>query len=173
MSSDSQNEITGPTKMFPSDKMVRVTSGDSEVEIEGSASKISIESLSELSYKGKVDNMHSFELLNGYVWMETPNGDLSLTMKFFDSKFAPGSIIIANQNTRASNLYVLRGEAEVKTEGGTARVASGQMLSLLQSEVKNTNIGDKIQPLDDFIKQSNMFIKKNAAVLLGADGSTS
>ncbi|MDD2745796.1 MAG: hypothetical protein PHU93_04625, partial [Candidatus Gracilibacteria bacterium] len=77
MSSDSQNEITGPTKMFPSDKMVRVTSGESEIEIEGSTSKISIETLSELSYKGKINELQTFELLNGYVWMETPNGDLS------------------------------------------------------------------------------------------------
>ena len=166
MTNDSQNEITGPTKMFSSDKMVRVTSGEWELEIDGSTSKGSIESLSELSYKWKTNDVHSFELLNGYVWMETPNGDLSLTLKYFEAKFAPGSVIIANQNTRASNLYVLRGEAEIKTEGGTARVAGGQMLSLLQSETKNANLGDKIQPLDDFIKQSNMFIKKNGAAVL-------
>ncbi len=33
-SSDFGKEITGPTKMFPTDKMVRITSGESEVEIE-------------------------------------------------------------------------------------------------------------------------------------------
>lgn len=88
--------------------MVRVTSGESDVEIEGSLSKLSIESLSELSYKGLSEGAHSFELLNGYVWMETPNGDLTLKMKFFDSKFAPGSVVLANQNTRASNIYVLK-----------------------------------------------------------------
>ncbi len=171
MSSDSQNEITGPTKMFPTDKMVRVTNGESEVEIEGSTAKISIETLSELSYKGKVTEQQTFELLNGYVWMDTPNGDVSLNLKFFSTKFAPGSIIIASQNTRASNLYVIKGEAEVKTEGGTARVASGQMISLLQSETKNTNLGDKLAPLDDFVKQSSIFKRKDGATLLAASDS--
>lgn len=172
MSSDSQNEITGPTKMFPSDKMVRVMNGESEIEIEGSTSKISIETLSELSYKGKITELQTFELLNGYVWMETPNGDLSLNLKFFQAKFAPGSVIIASQNTRASNLYVIQGEAEVKTEGGTARVASGQMISLLQSETKNASLGDKIAPLDDFVKQSSIYKRKNADAFLTAPSTT-
>jgi len=166
MSSDSQNEITGPTKMFPSDKMVRVTSGDSEIEIEGSTAKVSIETLSELAYKGKITDLQTFELLNGYAWMETPNGDLALNLKFFTAKFAPGSVIIASQNTRASNLYVLRGEAEVKTEGGSARIASGQMISLLQSETKNSNLGDKLGVLDDFVKQSSIFKRKNGDAIL-------
>lgn len=173
MSSDAQNEITGPTKMFPTDKMVRVTSGESEIEIEGSTAKVSIEALSELSYKGKVAEQQTLELLNGYVWVDTPNGDVALNLKFFSGKFAPGSIVIASQNTRASNLYVIKGEAEVKTEGGTARVASGQMISLLQSEVKNSNLGDKLTPLDDFVKQSSIFKRKDGASLLAASDSVS
>lgn len=172
MSSDTQNEITGPTKMFSTDKMVRVTSGDSEIEIEGSTAKISIETLSELAYLGKITDLQTFELINGYVWMEAPNGDLGLNLKFFQAKFAPGSVIIASQNTRASNLYVLRGEAEVKTEGGSARVASGQMISLLQSETKNSNLADKIGALDDFVKQSSIFKRKNGDALLATPDTT-
>lgn len=179
MSSDAQNEIAWPTKMFPTDKMVRVTSGESEVEIEGSTAKISIESLSELSYKWKISEQHTFELLNGYAWLDTPNGDIALDMKYFSGKFAPGSIVIASQNTRASNLYVIKWEVEIKTEGGSARLASGQMISLLQSETKNGNIGDKLMPLDDFVKQSSIFKRKDGVSLLASSdiasmsGSTS
>ncbi len=173
MSSDAQNEITWPTKMFPTDKMVRVTSGESEVEIEGSTAKVSIESLSELAYKWKIADQHTFELLNGYAWLDTPNGDMALDMKFFSGKFAPGSIVIASQNTRASNLYVIKWEVEIKTEGGSARVASGQMISLLQSETKNGNIGDKLMPLDDFVKQSSIFKRKDGASLLASSDLSS
>jgi hypothetical protein len=104
--------------------------------------------------------------------MDMPNGDAALGLKFFQTKFAPGTIVIASQNTRASNLYVIKGEAEVKTEGGTARVASGQMISLLQSETKNSNLGDKLAPLDDFVKQSSIFKRKDGATLLAASDST-
>ncbi len=163
MSSDSQNEITGPTKLFPTDKMVRVTSGDSDVEIEGSTTQISIESLSELAYLGKIDNVQGFSLQNGYIWIASPNGDTRLQLKYFSIQLSPGAIVIANQNTRASNVYVLAGDVEVKSEAGSAKVGADQMLSLLQSESKNTTLGDKISPLDDFIKQSSMFIKKDGA----------
>ncbi len=172
MSSDSQNEITGPAKLFPTDKMVRVTSGESDIEIDGSTTQISIESLSEVAYAGKQENTHVFNLQNGYIWIQSPNGDTSLSLKYFKGILSPGAVVIANQNTRASNIYVLQGEIDVQGEAGSVKVGANQMLSLLQSEAKATNLGEKIAPLDDFIKQSSMFIKKDGASLL-AQASTS
>ncbi len=172
MSSDSQNEITGPAKLFPTDKMVRVTSGESDIEIDGSTTQISIESLSEVAYAGKQENTHVFNLQNGYIWIQSPNGDTSLSLKYFKGVLSPGAVVIANQNTRASNIYVLQGEINVQGEAGSVKVGANQMLSLLQSEAKATNLGEKIAPLDDFIKQSSMFIKKDGASLL-AQANTS
>ena len=43
---------------------------------------------------------------------------------------------------------------------------SGQMLSLLQSESNTPNLGDKIAPLDDFIKQSGMYTRRGGAEIL-------
>jgi hypothetical protein len=46
------------------------------------------------------------------------------------------------------------------------------MISLLQSETKNGNIGDKLMPLDDFVKQSSIFKRKDGASLLASSDMT-
>ncbi len=108
MSSDSSKELTGPTKLYPDDKMVRVTTGEGDMTIDGSSSKIGIEALSEVHYTGKVDGKETIELSNGYGWVDSPNGDLRASLKYFSVDLAPGAIAIINQNTRASNLYLLK-----------------------------------------------------------------
>ncbi len=46
------------------------------------------------------------------------------------------------------------------------------MLSLLQSEATNPSLADKIAPLDDFIKQSGMYMRRGGAELLGSRASS-
>ena len=108
MSADASKEVSGPTKLYPEDKMVRVTTGEGDISIEGSTSKVGIEALSEVHYSGKVDGKETIELANGYSWIDSPNGDLRASLKYFSVDLAPGAIAIINQNTRASNLYLLK-----------------------------------------------------------------
>lgn len=86
MSSDAGTELKGPTKMYPNDKKVRVDSGDVSIEIEGSTSKIALEKLSELHYEGVVDGKHTFTLLNGYAWVDSPNADVAINLNLFKTK---------------------------------------------------------------------------------------
>lgn len=175
MSSDTQKELTGPTKLLPADKMVKVDSGDADIEIEGSTSKISIESLSELHYDGLVDGKQTFTLNNGYAWVDSPNGDVVVRLKLFSVAADKGTVYIVSQNTRASNAYVLKGGTSIAAEGASTLVQSNQMISLLLSEAKNSNIADKVVALDDFIKQSSIYIKKDGSSVLSSvsDISTS
>ncbi len=172
MSSDAQTELKGPSKLYPNDKMVKVDSGDADIEIEGSTSKIAIESLSELHYDGLINGKHTFTVGNGYVWVDSPNGDVVIKLKLFTVTPDKGTVFIAYQNTRSSNAYILKGSTTASTDAATASVGSNQMLSLLLSEAKNTNITDQVAVIDDFIKQSSIFIKKDGASVLTSVGGS-
>ncbi|MFZ4461415.1 MAG: hypothetical protein ACOYN2_02495 [Patescibacteria group bacterium] len=168
MSSDTQKELTGPAKLLSGDKMVKVDSGDADIEIEGSTSKISIESLSELHYDGLVDGKQTFTLNNGYAWVDSPNGDVIVKLKLFSVTADKGTVYIVSQNTRASNAYVLKGGTAIAAESASTLAQANQMISLLLSEAKNTNIADKVVVLDDFIKQSSIYIKKDGSSVLSS-----
>jgi hypothetical protein len=102
-SSDSPTEIKEPS----TDKMLRVISGVGEVSLENSQTKLLIESLTELGYLGKKGDKESFQLFNGYSWVESNSGDSTVILKHFTVKSGISSLYIVNQNTLASNVYVL------------------------------------------------------------------
>jgi hypothetical protein len=106
-SSDSPTEIKEPSKLFATDKMLRVISGVGEVSLENSQTKLLIESLTELGYLGKKGDKESFQLYNGYSWVESNSGDSTVILKHFTVKSGISSLYIVNQNTLASNVYVL------------------------------------------------------------------
>lgn len=165
-SSDSPTEIKEPSKLFATDKMLRVISGNGEVTLENSQTKLAIESLTELAYLGKKQEKESFQLFNGYSWIDSKEGDSTVTLKHFIVKSGAPSIFIINQNTLASNVYVLVGEVEVQGEKSTAIIRSGQMLSVLKSQASSNNFGEMISPLDDNIKLSNIYSKNNGDAVL-------
>jgi hypothetical protein len=163
MSSDTSNELKWPTKFYPSDKLLRVTSGDGDITIEGSTSKIWIEGLTEIAYNGKEGGKEWITLTNGYAWLDSPNGDLKAKLKFFSIELSPGAIAIINQNTRASNIYLLKGEATISGSASKTTITGGQMISILQSESSLSDLTSKVSPLDDFIKQSGIYNRRGWA----------
>jgi hypothetical protein len=172
MSSDASNELKWPTKFYPSDKLLRVTSGDGDITIEGSSSKIGVEWLTEIAYNGKDGGKEWVTLTNGYAWLDSPNGDLRAKLKFFSAELSPGAIAIINQNTRASNIYLLKGEATISGSASKTTITGGQMISILQSEASLSDLTSKVSPLDDFIKQSGIYTRKGGSEILLALGSS-
>ena len=53
MSGDSKKQIQGEEKMFPTDNHLEVKSGDAELVIDGSPSKVYADRLTEVAYRGK------------------------------------------------------------------------------------------------------------------------
>lgn len=84
MSGDSKKQIEGEEKMFPTDNRLEVKSGDAELVIEGSPSKVYADRLTEVAYRGKsAEGTHSFELQSSYLWIEAGADDLSFKLKSF------------------------------------------------------------------------------------------
>ena len=75
------------------------------------------------------------------------------------------------QNAVSDTLYVLRGDASIQANTKTVSVGVGQQLMLLNGDVNSpSSLSDKINPLEDFFKTSNLFIKHNGSSYL-TDGS--
>lgn len=119
----------------------------------------------------KKSEKESFQLINGYSWIDSIQGDTTIELKHFTVKSGISSIYIVNQNTLASNVYVLAGEVEVQWEKSTAIIRSGQMLTILRSQAWLNNFGEMISPLDDNIKLSNTYVKNNGDAIIAKSSS--
>lgn len=160
MSGDSKKQISGEEKMFPTDNRLEVKSGDAELVIEGSPSKVYADRLTEVSYRGKAaDGLHSFELGSSYLWVEAGADDTVFKLKSFTVKPKSGSVIALSQNAVGSNVYVLKGTADVATEASTSSVGVNQMVTVLTSEAKTVKLNEAIKPIDSFFRTENVYVK--------------
>lgn len=114
------------------------------------------------------------------------SGDSNLDLSLTNFRVIPNrdAVIILSQNTIASNIYVIKGSATIETIGETPTSTSigvGQQLTVLRNEAESTTlqIASKIEPLSDFIKTTDLFIKHDGESLLSSSvgmsesGSTS
>ncbi|MDQ1344112.1 MAG: hypothetical protein QG650_832 [Patescibacteria group bacterium] len=160
MSGDSKKQISAEEKMFPTDNRLEVKSGDAELIIEGSPSKVYADRLTEVSYRGKsADGLHSFELQSAYLWVEAGADDTAFKLKSFSVKPKSGSVVALSQNAVGSNVYVLKGLAEVTTETSNATVGVNQMVTVLSNEAKTVKLPEAIKPIDSFFRTENVYVK--------------
>lgn len=171
MSGDSKKQIEGEEKMFPTDNRLEVKSGDAELVIEGSPSKVYADRLTEVAYRGKAsDGLHTFELQSAYLWIEAGADDTAVKLRSFSVKPKSGSVIALSQNAVGSNVYVLKGTAEVASEGSNASVGVNQMVTVLTNEAKTVKLPEAIKPIDSFFRTENIYVKHDGDkyLLVGA-----
>ncbi len=171
MSGDSKKQIQGEEKMFPTDNHLEVKSGDAELVIDGSPSKVYADRLTEVAYRGKgADGTHSFDLQSAYLWVEAGADDLSFKLKSFTVKPKSGSVVALSQNAVGSNVYVLKGSADVSSESSSASVGVNQMLTVLTSEAKTLKLPDSIKPIDSFFRTETVYVKHDGDKFLLVSG---
>lgn len=83
------------------------------------------------------------------------------------------SVIILSQNTIASNIYVLKGSALVEDyskKSESTNVGVGQQLTIMKNDLSNNTLqfASKIEPLSDYIKTTDLFIKHDGDSLLSS-----
>jgi hypothetical protein len=162
MSGDAKKKIDGEEKLFPTDNRLEVKSGDADLAIEGSADKISADRLTEVAYRGTDSaGKHSFELLSAYLWVEAAADDTVFKLKSFTVAPKAGSVIALSQNAVGSNLYVLKGNADVSTEASNTSVGVNQMVTVLTSEAKTVKLPEIIKPIDSFFRTEDVYLKHN------------
>ena len=166
--------INGEKKMFTTDQKMEVRQGEAQIRLEGDTSSILVDHLGEISYGGLVNGRNVIGIDNGYIWVESQDNALEFHLKNFVAISDPHSVIVVNQNTIASNLYVLRGSATAQVNGMIATVGVGQKITILKSDLTNlSKLADKLEPIDDFFKTTDWFLKNKGADVLASSGSGS
>ncbi len=164
MSGDSRKQITGETKLFATDSKLEVESGQARVSVPGTAESLLLDRNSELRYTGSEGGRETFALRNANAWVETENASLAIALDAYTVFPDAGSVIALNQNTRASNLYVLQGSASVMSSDAAIRsdVGVGQQLTVVLNEMDTLSEFDSlIEPVDDFFRSSEWFLQNN------------
>jgi len=173
MSGDSKNRIDATSKMYATDSKLTVVTWEAEIGFEGSIAKFFLDKWGELRYTWVQKEKQTLSLENAYLWVESADSNLDLSLANFRVIPNHDAIIILSQNTIASNIYVIKGSATIETIGATPTSTSigvGQQLTVLRNEAESASlqIASKIEPLSDFIKTTDLFIKHDGESLLSS-----
>lgn len=126
-----------------------------------------------------VDGKQSISLDNAFLWIDSPQGDLNVALKNFSIKPVAGSVIIVSQNAIASNMFILKGSALVENssiKSSSTTIGVGQQLTIMKNDLTTPSfqLGQKVEPLSDFIKTTDLFMKHEGESYLSTvseDGS--
>lgn len=178
MSGDSKNRITSTSPMYTSDNKLIVSAWEAEASFDNSNSKIFIDKWGEVKYEWRIDEKQTISLANADLLADTKVGDVIIKLKNFSVTPSNDTIVILSQNTIASNIYVLKGSATVEDyskKSASTSVGVGQQLTIMKNDLTNTTLQfeSKKEPLSDYIKTTNLFIKHNGDSLLSSLSSTS
>lgn len=173
MSGDSKKRIDGTTKMYATDSKLTVTSGEAEIAFENSNSKLFVDKWGELKYEGLINGKQTVSLENADILVDSSDSTMNVKMKNFSVTPNSNSIIILSQNTIASNIYILKGSATVEDYSKKSTAATpgvGQQLTIMKNDLSSTTLqfSSKIEPLSDYIKTTDLFIKHNGEALLSS-----
>ncbi len=172
MSGDSKKKLEGEEKMYPTDNRLEVKSGDADLTIEGSQTKLSADRLTEIAYRGRnAEGKHAFELLSSYVWVEANAEDTVFKLKNLTVTPKAGSVAAFSQNAVGSNVYVLKGRVAVATEASNTEVGVNQMVGVLSSEAATVKLPEAIRPIDSFFRTENVYLKHGGDAYLLTEGS--
>lgn len=173
MSGDSKKRLDGATKMYATDSKLTVSSGEAEVSFENIPSKIFIDAGGEMRYEGVVNEKQTVSLENSDMLVDSGMGNMTIKLKNFSVIPNNHSIILLSQNAIASNVYVLKGSVSVEDyskKSASASVGIGQQLTIMRNDLTNNTLqfASKIEPLSDYIRTVDLFIKHNRETLLSS-----
>jgi len=167
MSWDSKKQIDWTQKMYPTDTKMAVESWEWKIGFDWwNETKIYANKLWEVKYNWKVWDKESFSVLNWDVWAELKS---KTKFELKNLNIESGQAVLSfSQNMVASSVYVLKWEALItfnnwNSDPETITIWVWQKLSVLNNDLTDANfkVNDKIEPIDDFFKQSDFFNKHN------------
>lgn len=174
MSWDSKKQIEEVTKMYPTDSKMEVVSGESKITFDWNDDKIYAKKLWELKYEWKTWETENFKILNWDFWVEWNKSFYKFELRNITVSTNGNSVFALSQNTMATSVYVLKWETKItaniatKKENKDINVWVWQKITILNSDLNDANLKleDKIEPIDDFFKEDDFFIKHNWASYL-------
>lgn len=174
MSWDSKKLIEWSTKMYPTDTKMEVASWEWKINFDWNNTKIYVNKLGELKYNWKSWDEDSFKVLNWDIWVEW-NSKTKFELKNIIVS-SSSAILSFSQNMVASSIYVLKWEANITmnwnpNDAKITTIWVWQKITVMNSEITQSDfrLDEKIEPIDDFFKQSDFFIKHNGSSYLSSN----
>lgn len=164
MSEDSKKKIEWSEKLYSTDNKIEVESWEAKITPEQWNTKVYLNKLWELSYAWKKNNIEVINLKNWEAWIES-DWEINFELKNFKVLTSWQNVLALSQNMMASSIYVLKWEVSIelswKTNNTTIWV--WQKLTILNTDLneENLSIQEKIEPIDDFFKEWELYIKHN------------
>ena len=120
-----------------------------------------------------MDGKQTISLENADILADSSTENMKIKLKNFSVTPNNDSVIILSQNTIASNIYVLKGSALVEDyskKSTSTSVGVGQQLTIMKNDLSNNTLqfASKIEPLSDYIRTTNLFMKHNGDSLLSS-----
>jgi hypothetical protein len=170
MSGDSKKEIDAPSKLFPTDKKVVVTSGEASLQLQNSGWKIILDERAELQYVWLVNNKNIFDITTSKAWM-TGGKQAILRLKFLQaSPVHEETILFAFQNAVASTFVVLKGSAVIESRKTNDQITLGigQKITVTTADDIQGKylLQDKVSPIDADMQSENLFIRYGQGLLI-------
>lgn len=168
MSWDSKKQIEWSTKFYSTDSKLEVAEWECKISFDANSSKVYINKLWEIKYAWKTDKKEMFEVTNWESWIESDGTPFSVKLKNFNIDSDWASIYSVSQNMMASSVYVLKWDIKITAESKSINIWVWQKLTLMNTDVSSADLSldDKIEPIDDFFKEWDFFIKHNGSKLL-------
>lgn len=171
LSGDSKKKLDGLSKFYPTDSKLEVRAGEAKITPESTDTALYVDKFGEVRFLGRDGTLNKFRLSNSSLWIESAASGATTQVELtnFTVEPRPGSVVVLNQNTRASNVSVVKGEAFVRTAQTSLSLGVGQKLTIVTNEAKNlTELSSLVEPIDDLLKTSELFLRHNGTVLLGS-----
>lgn len=152
-------------KVYKTEK-IKVASGSVEIKLPNDSARLVLDKIWELRY---IDT-DSLMLFSSSLWVEA-NSKLNIDLKYMKVSSNANSVYSLTQNEAVSSIYVLDGVVEVKALNDTSTMLQKWEKLIVLKEFGNTttDIATLKQPIDDYIKNEDWFIKNNGSYFLSKE----
>lgn len=163
---ENKTRIKLSDKLYPKNDILSVEVW--ETKAEGGSIFMDFDKNSEVTYKSHSESWETLSLSKWRVWGVGKTWENTLELKNASIVFSSEDIVLAEQNTLYSNIYVIAGNPTISTKIWNIEVPAGNRIMIAASDLigDKSRLSDLMWAIDESIMQNPVFVRNNGEVLL-------
>ena len=139
-----------------------------EAKVEWSTIFMDFDKNSELTYKNHSQSWELLGLSKWRVWIVWKSGKNTVELKNASIILSSEDIVLAEQNTLYTNIYVISGNPVISTKIWSIDISAGNRIMIAGSDLigEKSHLSKLIWTIDESIMQNPVFIRNNGEILL-------